>query len=149
VRFLRTPTRGADPSCQILLVERLAYECLDHHLAADIQLLGGAVQFFQHARRQVNIHPLDRTHHLPGIREEPGHICALVGKVGDGFCRQWLARLRVFFIKFVLLRGIYPSAGRDSMGVKRFLALLRTRCLFSGSSLIARSCAHRTEIAGV
>lgn len=42
--LLPAPTRGADSSCQILLVERLAYEGLDHRLAADVQLLGGAVQ---------------------------------------------------------------------------------------------------------
>jgi len=55
------------------LIERLAYEGFDHRLAADVQLLGGAVQLFEHARRQVDIHPLDRTrpHHAPGIGEEP------------------------------------------------------------------------------
>jgi hypothetical protein len=91
--FLPTTARGADSSCQIVLVERLAYERLDHRLAADIQLLGGPVQFFQHARRQVNIRSLDRTHHLAGIGEEPGHVSALIGKAGDSFCCYWLARL--------------------------------------------------------
>src|SRR5580700_4067923 len=33
--FLPTTARGADSSCQIMLVERLAYERLDHRLAAD------------------------------------------------------------------------------------------------------------------
>jgi hypothetical protein len=27
----------------------LAYQCLDHRLAADVQLFGGPVQFFEHA----------------------------------------------------------------------------------------------------
>jgi hypothetical protein len=40
---------GAATSRQILLVERLAYQRLDHRLAADVQLFGGSVQFFQHA----------------------------------------------------------------------------------------------------
>jgi hypothetical protein len=30
---------------------------------------------------------------LAGIGEEPGHVPALVGKAGDGFCRHWLSRL--------------------------------------------------------
>jgi hypothetical protein len=70
-RGLPPLNRGAAPSCQILLIERLAYQRLDHRLSTDVQLFGGPVQFFQHARCQVNIHPLDRTHHAPGIGEEP------------------------------------------------------------------------------
>src|SRR5580704_19779171 len=91
--FLPTTARGAYSSCQIVLVERLAYERLDHRLAADIQLLGGAVQFFQHARREVHIHSLDRAHHLAGIGEEPRHVFALVGQARDGYCWFRLARL--------------------------------------------------------
>src|SRR5579863_8756917 len=89
--FLPMPTRRADSSRQILLVERLPYEGLDHGLAADVQLFRGPVQFFQHAQCQVNIYPLDRTHHSSGIGEEPGHVFALVGNTGDGFCRHWFS----------------------------------------------------------
>jgi hypothetical protein len=70
-RILPPLNRGAAPSCQILLIERLAYQRLDYRLSTDVQLFGGPVQFFQHARRQVNIHPLYRTHHAPVIGEEP------------------------------------------------------------------------------
>jgi hypothetical protein len=48
----------------------LAYQRLDYRLPTDVQLFGGLVEFFQHPRRQINIHPLDRTHHAPGISEE-------------------------------------------------------------------------------
>ncbi|MGC2514859.1 MAG: hypothetical protein WA383_10085 [Terriglobales bacterium] len=45
-RILPSLSRGLAPSCQILLIERLAYQRLDHRLAADVQLFGGPVQFF-------------------------------------------------------------------------------------------------------
>jgi hypothetical protein len=57
-RILLSLSRGLAPSCQILLIERLAYQRLDHRLPADVQLFGGPVQFFEHARRQVNIYPV-------------------------------------------------------------------------------------------
>jgi hypothetical protein len=93
-----------------MLVERLAYERLDHGLAADVQLFGGSIQFLQHARRQVNVHSLDRAHHLAGIGEEPGHVSALIGKAGDGFCRHWLAGFTGALHKVVLLLGGFPES---------------------------------------
>jgi hypothetical protein len=70
-RILSSFGRGPALSCQILLIERLTYQRLDHRLPADVQLFGRPVKFFEHARRQVNIHPLYRTHHPPIIGEEP------------------------------------------------------------------------------
>jgi hypothetical protein len=70
------------------LVERLAYECLNHRLAADIQLLGGAVQFFQ--QRDTSV---------------PWSARWAMASADSG-----LRGLRVFFIKFVLLlRGFAES----------------------------------------
>ena len=61
---------GAASSCQILLIERLTDQRLDDRLPTDVQLLGSPVQFFQHARREVHIHPLDWTHHAPLVGKE-------------------------------------------------------------------------------
>ena len=62
---------GGASSRQILLIERLTDQRLDDRLSTDVQLLGSPVQFFQHARREVHIHPLDWTHHAPLVGEEP------------------------------------------------------------------------------
>jgi hypothetical protein len=62
---------GGASSRQILLIERLTDKRLDDRLSTDVQLLGSPVQFFQHARREVHIHPLDWTHHAPLVGEEP------------------------------------------------------------------------------
>ena len=62
---------GGASSRQILLIERLTDQRLDDRLSTDVQLLGSPVQFFQHARREVHIHPLDWTHHAPLVGEKP------------------------------------------------------------------------------
>jgi len=62
---------GGASSRRILLIERLTDQRLDDRLSTDVQLLGSPVQFIQHARREVHIHPLDWTHHAPLVGEEP------------------------------------------------------------------------------
>src|SRR5437868_13031771 len=48
--------------CQIMLVKRLSDQGLYYCLAADVQFFCRVVQFVEHWRREVYIHPLDRTH---------------------------------------------------------------------------------------
>src|ERR1700680_1298789 len=89
VRTLLPLNGSTAPSCQILMVERLAYQGLDYCLSTDVQFPGGLIQFFQHAWRQVNIHPLYGTRHASVVGEEPRHIFSFVRQAGDGFCRYW------------------------------------------------------------
>ena len=76
-------------TCYILLVQRLPDECLNHCLAADIELLGGPIQFFQHARREVHIYPLHRPLHASSISKKLRDILAPVCASRDRFCRGW------------------------------------------------------------
>jgi hypothetical protein len=41
---------GAPASRYVLLIESLPYECLNNRLPADIEVLRGSIQFFEHAR---------------------------------------------------------------------------------------------------
>src|SRR4029077_11679710 len=91
MRLLLAPDGFTTSSRHILLIECLPYQRLDHRLPADLQLLGCPVQFLEHSRRQINVHPLDWFHHPPRIGEEPGHIFALVGQTGRRLCRYWLS----------------------------------------------------------
>ena len=74
--------RGA--AREVVLIERLAKELLDHRLAADVQLAGGAVQFVQHGRGEIDIHALNGRHHASRVGEEAGDVLAAVGAPGDG-----------------------------------------------------------------
>src|SRR5580704_6287109 len=82
--LLPGPLRTVSPR-QILLIERLANESLNHRLTADVQFLSGPVQFFQHTGREIHVDPLDWTHHLTLVGEEPGDVPARVSQPGNGF----------------------------------------------------------------
>jgi hypothetical protein len=69
----------------VLLIQRLTDECLDYRLTADIQLLCSAIEFFEHAGGEVNVHPLHRALHPSSVREEPGNILTTVCKPCDRF----------------------------------------------------------------
>ena len=117
---------GSPPTRQVLLIESLSDQSLDHCLAADIQLFGGPVQFLQHARGQININPLNWTHHASRIGEEPRHIPPLVRKAGDAFCRYWSPNLSSVLHK-VGAPAWWPSIGsqdgktplRDPLALRR------------------------------
>jgi len=46
--------------CQIVLVERLTHQRFGHRLPAQIETLGGAVQFFQHPGGDIHVDTLNR-----------------------------------------------------------------------------------------
>src|ERR1700704_2543038 len=48
---------------QIVLVQSLPDERLDDCLAANIELLGGSIQFLQHGCREVHVNALNRLNH--------------------------------------------------------------------------------------
>ena len=68
---------------KILPVQTLANQRLDHSLAADVQLLCGSVQLFQHGGRKIDIYALNRLHHLSGIREKTRNILSSFRKAGN------------------------------------------------------------------
>ncbi len=85
------PGSWASASRQVALIERLPNEGFDHCLAADVQLLRGAVQFLQHGGSKIHIHPANRFHHPTGIGEEPRNVLAPIGAPGDLLCRVYLS----------------------------------------------------------
>src|SRR5271169_83147 len=116
--LLPGPLRAVSPR-QILLIERLANESLNHCLTADIQFLSGPVQLFQHAGREIHVHPLDWTHHLTLVGEEPGHVPAAVGEPRNGFCGCCFSLLMSALHK-VAAPAWWPS--RESRGGSTLLA---------------------------
>ncbi len=68
---------------QVMLVQRLPHEGLDHGLPAHVERRRGLVQFLQHAGREIDVHPPDRLHHLSAVGEEPRHVLAPVGHPRD------------------------------------------------------------------
>jgi hypothetical protein len=64
-----------NPSCPILLIERLTDERLDHGLTAEFNSLAARSSSLQHAERQVNIpatyRSRHRRHYALGISEKP------------------------------------------------------------------------------
>src|SRR5262249_40406835 len=88
---------------QIILVKRLPNYGLDYRLAANVQLLCSVVQFVQHLRSEVYIHPLDRAHHASRVCEKPRDILSLFRKT-----RNALGRHRLPFMSS-LHRAVAPA----------------------------------------
>ena len=80
---LSLPRSGLASCCQIMLVKRLPDQGLDYRLAANVQFLCRVIQFVQHRRRKVYIHPLNWTHYLPRVCEKTRDVLSPIGEAGN------------------------------------------------------------------
>src|ERR1700674_3117666 len=60
-----------------MLIKSLPDKRLDHGLAAHVEILSGAIQFFQHSRGQVYINALNRLDHPPLALKEARNVLPL------------------------------------------------------------------------
>src|ERR1039457_6462592 len=110
---LRPPTDRRRRSRQIVLIERLANQRLDHRLPADVQLLRSLVQFFEHGRGEIHVDSLNWGHHPASIRKELRNIATLLGETRDGF-RRYRYPLPTSVLHKVVAPAWLPS--RESRG---------------------------------
>jgi len=82
--------------CQLVLVECLPHQRLDHRLTADVQVASGLIKFFQHAGGEIHIDALNRLHHPSPALEKTGNVPPLISQTGDGLGANWLAMLTSF-----------------------------------------------------
>ena len=66
-----------------MLVESLPDQRLDDSLAAHVEIPRRLIEFFQHARRNVDVHAPNRLNHEALAFEETGNILALIGQPRD------------------------------------------------------------------
>src|SRR5260370_9004939 len=76
---------GAGSSRPLALVQSLANQCLDDRLPADIEIPGGALEFFQHGGAKIHVHTLDGFSHLAGVGEKARNVLAVIRHPSDGF----------------------------------------------------------------
>jgi hypothetical protein len=76
---------SARSSRPLALVQSLANQCLDDGLPANVEIPGGALEFFQHGGAKIHVHALDRFSHLAGVGEKARNILSPVRHPGDGF----------------------------------------------------------------
>ncbi len=100
---IRTPTA-------LPLIQSLPDQRLDHGLAADVQVLGFAVQLFHHPCGKVYIHPPYRLHHLSRVRKEARDVLPTVRHPGNGLRRGCLCLTNSFFIEFCCSIQFIPMA---------------------------------------
>ena len=62
-----------------MLIKSLPDERLDHGLPADVEILSGPIQFFQHSRGLVYIDSLNRLNHPPLALKEARNVLPLIG----------------------------------------------------------------------
>src|SRR5260370_25024071 len=98
---------GAGSSRPLALVQSLANQCLDDRLPADIQISGGAFEFFRHGGRKIHVRALDGFSHRDGVGEKARNILAIVGYPSDGFGRgrlllKWCVLHRVSAPRWLL-----------------------------------------------
>ena len=90
------------------LVESLAHQGLDDRLPADVEILGGALELFEHGGGKVHVHALDGFPHFAGIGEEARNILAVVRDASNGFGRDRLLLTVRVLHKVLALRWL-PS----------------------------------------
>src|SRR5258708_29389987 len=71
-----------------MAVQALADQGLDDCLSADVQLLCGSIQLFEHGGGEIDVHSLNRLHHPAGVGEKARNIFSLVCQAGNGFSRS-------------------------------------------------------------
>ncbi len=55
---------------QVMVVQRLANQGLDHGLPAHVQFFCSSFQLFEHRRSEIDIHTLNRPHHPARVGEK-------------------------------------------------------------------------------
>ena len=124
-RFLsrpRPPTDRRRRSRQIVLIERLANQPLDHRLPADVQILGPLVQFFEHGSCEIHVDSLNWGHHPASIRKELRNIATLLGETRDGF-RRYRYPLPTSVLHKAVSITVMSSKGRAFRRAARLSAL--------------------------
>ena len=64
---------------QVMLIEGLPDERFDDGLPAHVKVPSCVVQFFQHGRSEIHIHPLNRLHHAALALKETRNTLPLIG----------------------------------------------------------------------
>lgn len=72
------------------LVQPLANQGLDDRLPAHVEILGGALELFEHGGRKIHVDALDGLSHFAGIGEKARNILAAVRHASDGSRRDRL-----------------------------------------------------------
>ncbi len=81
---LAHPAIGPLPG-EVMVIEGLPNQRLDDRLPADVQLFRRVVEFFQHRRSKIDVHPLYRSHHAALVGKEGRYALSGIGKPRDGF----------------------------------------------------------------
>jgi hypothetical protein len=61
-----------------VLIERLPYQRLDDRLTADVKLVRGMIQFFQHGGGYVYVNALNGLNHAALALEKMGYVLSLI-----------------------------------------------------------------------
>ena len=64
---------------QVVSVESLPDERFDDGLAAHVEIGRSLIEFLQHARGEIYVHPLNRLNHAPFALEEAGNVLPFLG----------------------------------------------------------------------
>ena len=67
----------------MLLIQSMPQQGLDDSLATDVQLPCFFIKLLKHRLRKVNIHPLNRRHHLALVCEETRDVLSFIRDVRD------------------------------------------------------------------